>query len=133
MNQMVMGMSGSHMWLSGIDILALDELAFLGPGVRTVRTIKDYGHWDCQVDRDSEDGISDGVFVQGILHVSFPENFNVFCVYAAYTLEEVDEKTKPFRASVNHAVGDNASSLDVSMALILHCETLMFLVLDSCL
>ncbi|KAI8552180.1 hypothetical protein RHMOL_Rhmol06G0245800 [Rhododendron molle] len=30
----------------------------------------------------------------------------------AYTLEEVDEKTKPFRASVNFAVGDKASSLD---------------------
>lgn len=30
----------------------------------------------------------------------------------AYTLEEVDEKTRPFRASVNYDVGDNASSLD---------------------
>lgn len=52
--------------------------------------------------------------------------FNVCCVYAAYTLEEVDEKTKHFRASVNFAVGDKASGLDVSMELILNVETLMF-------
>lgn len=56
----------------------------------------------------------------------YRQNFNVRCVYAAYTLEEVDEKTKPFRASVNFAVGDKASSLDVSMALILNVETFMF-------
>ncbi|KAF5949853.1 hypothetical protein HYC85_011846 [Camellia sinensis] len=30
----------------------------------------------------------------------------------AYSLEELDQKTKAFRASVNYAVGDNAPSLD---------------------
>lgn len=33
---------------------------------------------------------------------------------AAYSLEEVDQKTKAFRASANYTVGDDASSLDVS-------------------
>lgn len=46
------------------------------------------------------------------------ENLNLmfFPVFAAYTLDEVDEKTKAFRASANYTVGENASSLDVSMS-----------------
>lgn len=38
-----------------------------------------------------------------------------FLAFAAYTLDEVDEKTKAFRTSAKYTVGDNASSLDVSM------------------
>ncbi|XP_057956029.1 mitochondrial import inner membrane translocase subunit TIM50-like [Malania oleifera] len=36
----------------------------------------------------------------------------------AYTLDEVDEKTKAFRASTNYTVGDNASALDKFQALL---------------
>ena len=35
--------------------------------------------------------------------------------FAAYTLEEVDQKTKALRASANVSVGDDLSSSDVSM------------------
>lgn len=35
--------------------------------------------------------------------------------YAAYTTDEVDEKTKALRASPNFDVPDDASSLDVSL------------------
>ena len=38
-----------------------------------------------------------------------------FPVFAAYTLDEVDEKTKAFRAYANYTVGGNASARDVSM------------------
>ncbi|KAL2473111.1 Mitochondrial import inner membrane translocase subunit TIM50 [Forsythia ovata] len=36
----------------------------------------------------------------------------------AYTLDEVDQKTKAFRASANYTVGDDASSLDKFQALL---------------
>lgn len=35
-------------------------------------------------------------------------------LFAAYSLDEVDRKTKAFRASANYTVGDDASSLEVS-------------------
>ncbi|GMP53167.1 hypothetical protein CsSME_00018717 [Camellia sinensis var. sinensis] len=38
----------------------------------------------------------------------------VYIIICTYSLEEVDQKTKAFRASVNYAVGDNAPSLDVN-------------------
>ncbi|KAK6133004.1 hypothetical protein DH2020_033295 [Rehmannia glutinosa] len=34
----------------------------------------------------------------------------------AYSLDEVDQKTKSFRASANYTIGDDASSLDVRLA-----------------
>lgn len=36
-------------------------------------------------------------------------------LYAAYTSDEVDEKTKALRGSANFDVPDDASSLDVSL------------------
>lgn len=38
--------------------------------------------------------------------------------FTAYTLDEVEEKTKALRASANYTVGDNASGVDVSLGLL---------------
>lgn len=35
------------------------------------------------------------------------------CLFAAYTLEEIDQKTKSLRAANKYNVGDDATSLDV--------------------
>ncbi len=38
----------------------------------------------------------------------------LFCVFSAYTADEIDEKTKAFRESVTHTVGEDASPVEVS-------------------
>lgn len=40
-------------------------------------------------------------------------NANTTCLFVAYTADEIDEKTKSFRASAKYTVGDDATSLDV--------------------
>lgn len=37
----------------------------------------------------------------------------IACLFAAYTLEEIDQKTKSLRASNKYTVDDDATSLDV--------------------
>ena len=49
-----------------------------------------------------------------ILYLVILENWIGHC-FAAYTLDEVDEKTKALRASAKYSVEDDASTLDVSL------------------
>ena len=49
-----------------------------------------------------------------ILYLIILENWTGHC-FAAYTLDEVDEKTKALRASTKYTVDDDASALDVSL------------------
>lgn len=51
-----------------------------------------------------------------------------YFLFAAYTLEEVDEKTKLFRESVNYHIEDGESTINVSenfysVAIIIHHKT----------
>lgn len=43
-------------------------------------------------------------------------------LFAAYTLEEVDEKTKRFRESVNYRIEDGESTINVSMRIHMYCN-----------
>lgn len=47
-----------------------------------------------------------------------PFNYINFLFYfPAYSLDEVDKKTKAFRASANHAIQDDGTTLGVSLVI----------------
>lgn len=39
----------------------------------------------------------------------------LMCLFAAYSLDEVDQKTRTLRASAGYTIEDDASSLDVRL------------------